>query len=290
MPGPLSDELEDRIAAVLGWRPSSWTAVHGGYTPAVRHVVRDGSESAFVKVGTAPVTAAHMRREIAAYAAVNGPFRPELYGASGDPDPPFLIIEDLSRATWPPPWSDAMIDAVLQAAAELHASRADLRPYAAVHGERDPGWWTVARDPAPFLSLNLASDAWLARALPALTAAEAACSAEGAAPTHFDLRSDNICFIRGRAIFIDWGEACLSNPKLDLGFWLPSLAFEGGPPPQTLLPDAPEVAARVSGFFAAYAGLPAVPGAPFVRRVQREQLTASLLWVCRALGLGDPQA
>jgi hypothetical protein len=39
-----------------------------------------------------------------------------------------------------------------------------------------------------------------------------------------------------RVVFVDWNLACRSNPELDLGFWLPSLAYEGGPAPERLLP------------------------------------------------------
>ena len=49
-------ELVDRVAAILGWTPTAWTHVRGGYTPADRHVVRRGGRSAFVKVATTPVT------------------------------------------------------------------------------------------------------------------------------------------------------------------------------------------------------------------------------------------
>lgn len=94
-----------------------------------------------------------------------------------------------------------------------------------------------------------------------------------------------MCLIREEMKLIDWAEACLSNPQLDLGFWLPSLAYEGGPSPETILPNAPEIAAWVSGFFAARAGLPDIPDAPFVRRVQREQLSTALPWARRALQL-----
>lgn len=87
---------------------------------------------------------------------------------------------------------------------------------------------------------------------------------------------------------MDWNLACLSNGRLDLGFWLPSLAFEGGPEPEAILPDAPEVAAWVSGFFAARAGLPEIADAPRVRLVQRQQLTTALPWAARALGLPPP--
>jgi aminoglycoside phosphotransferase (APT) family kinase protein len=282
--------LQCKVADVLGWKPASWTRVHGGYTPAARYVVRGGPVSAFVKIATNPVTAAHMHREIAVYDVLSAPFTPKCYGWSDDADCPFLVIEDLSSAIWPPPWSLSNVAAVLDRVTEMHAVTAPLRRYAEVHGARELGWRSVAADPTPFLSLGLAGKDWLARSLPVLKEAEAACSTAGNAVTHWDLRSDNICFAKGKAIFIDWGEACLSNPKLDLGFWLPSLAYEGGPMPEEILPDSPEVAAWVSGFFAARAGLPDVPNAPFVRRVQKEQLSASLRWVCRVLGLQLPQS
>jgi aminoglycoside phosphotransferase (APT) family kinase protein len=284
----LISAIEDKVADLLGWRPASWTSVTGGYTPAARYLVRNGAESAFVKIATTAVTRAHMRREIAVYRTLRGPFQPRCHGSSDDAAHPFLVIEDLSAATWPPPWSDAQIAALLDRVAELHAFAAPLRPYAEVHAAREPGWPTVMADPAPFLSLGLGDATWLAGAGPILAAAEAACPTEGTAVTHWDLRSDNICFVDGRAMFIDWGEACLSNPRLDLGGLLPSLAHEGGPRPDDILPDAPDVAAWVSGFFAANAGLPIIPDAPFVRRVQREQLATSLAWACRALGLRQP--
>lgn len=97
-----------------------------------------------------------------------------------------------------------------------------------------------------------------------------------------------MCITERRALFVDWNHACLSNPQLDLGFWLPSLAYEGGPAPEHILPDAPDIAAWVSGFFAARAGLPGIPDAPQVRLVQRQQLATALPWAARALGLPPP--
>jgi hypothetical protein len=201
---------------------------------------------------------------------------------------PMLVIEDLGGADWPPPWTSARVDAVLVQAAAMHASPADLPPFAEINRRLEPGWPAVAAAPEAFLSLGLAPADWLARALPALIEAEAACPTAGTALTHWDLRSDNICFAPRGAVFIDWAEACLADPRLDLGFWLPSLAFEGGPLPDDILPHAPEVAAWISGFFAARAGLPNIPDAPFVRRVQREQLSTALPWAARALGLPPP--
>jgi aminoglycoside phosphotransferase (APT) family kinase protein len=278
-------QLVDRAARLLGWTPERWRPVAGGYTPAARYLVERGSERAFVKIATTPMTASHMRGEISAYRAVKGPFMPRLIGCEDDADAPMLAIEDLSGAAWPPPWDRRSLDAVLAAIEAMHACAADLPPFAVGHPEHGHGWATVAANPAEFLSVGLASPEWLADALPALMAAEAACETGGDALCHFDLRSDNMCVTRAGAVFVDWSSACLANPRFDLGAWLPSLAFEGGPLPEDILPDAPDVAAWISGYFAARAGQPIIPDAPFVRRVQREQLTTALPWAARALGL-----
>ncbi len=177
---------------------------------------------------------------------------------------------------------------MLAALQTLRASAAPLPSYETVHGGRAPGWAAVAAEPAPFLLLGVAGSRWLDHSLPALLEAEAACDPGGDAPTHWDVRSDNVCFTGEGVKLIDWPEACLSNPRMDIGCWLPSLAFEGGPDPETILPDAPEIAAWVSGYFAARAGLPIIPTAPNVRRVQREQLSVALPWAVRAVGLAPP--
>ncbi len=281
-------QLADRIAGVIGWRPRSWTRVHGGYTPAARFVARRGDATCFVKIATTRVTRAMLRRELAAYAVLAGPFAPAFIGGEDDAESPFLAIEDLSAAAWPPPWTDTRLADALAAIEALHATRAPLPTFAEIVRIKQGGWSTVALDPAPFLSLALADADWLAAALPALVEAEAACVTAGEASVHFDLRSDNICLTERGAVLVDWAAACRGDPRLDLGGWLPSLHFEGGPPPEAILPAAPEVAAWVSGYFAARAGLPDIPDAPFVRRVQREQLGTALPWAARALGLRAP--
>ena len=274
-----------RVARILGWTPTEWREVRGGYTPAARYVVEAGSARAFVKVATTPVTAMALRRESHAYAVVQPAFRPRLLGWQDDERHPILAIEDLSAGAWPPPWRDEQIAVALAHIQALHASSANLPTYADRHGAREPGWSAVAAAPEAFLGLGLVTADWLAHALPALVEAESACVMEGDAVAHWDLRSDNMAFVDGRMKLIDWSEACLSNPEVDLGAWLPSLCFEGGPQPEHFLPHAPEIAAWVSGYFAARAGLADIPDALFVRRVQREQLSTALPWAQRALRL-----
>jgi thiamine kinase-like enzyme len=282
-----SPDVTARVAGLLGWTPASWRPVAGGYTPAARYVAAKGDERVFVKVATTPLTATFLRREGFVYERLGGTFMPRFFGWDDHESQPLLIIEDLSQAHWQPPWGRGTLDTVLEQLDWLHATKAELPSFPDVHGAIPGGWATIAQDPMPFLSLGLTTREWLARSLPRLVEAEADCRLEGSSVVHFDLRSDNICVTATGAKFVDWPAACLGNPELDLGGWLPSLCYEGGPLPESLLPNAPEVAAWVSGYFAARAGLPIIPDAPFVRRVQREQLSTALPWVTRALGLND---
>lgn len=277
-------DIVARVERLLGWAPESWRPVHGGYTPTARYAVAAGTRTGFVKIATTEVTAQQINREIAAYAGIAGDFVPRVLAVDPDPQTPILIIEDLSGAAWPPPWAERNVERVLGTVARMHATPTSLAHGGLLEG-RKAGWPTVAADPAPFLSLGIVSSAWLDRTLPALIAAENSCRFAGDALTHLDLRSDNLCLTPEGVKFIDWAEACRSAADVDLGFFLPSLAYEGGPLPDRLLPNRPDIAAAVSGFFAFRAGLPQIPLSPFVRRVQRQQLTTALPWAIRALAL-----
>lgn len=282
-----SREVAARVEKLLGWAPEHWRPVYGGYTPTARFAVTLGNRSGFVKIATTEITARQVNREIVAYSAISGSFVPRILAAEAHATTPILIIEDLSSAIWPPPWTSALLDEVLDAISVMHQTSTELTHGGLLQG-REAGWPSVAADPASFLSLGLVSSQWLDQALPALLASEAACLLTGDALTHLDLRSDNLCVTSEGVKFIDWAEACRSDPAVDLGFFLPSLAFEGGPIPETILPGRADVAATVSGFFAARAGLPDIPLSPFVRRLQREQLSTALPWAIRALDLPAP--
>lgn len=280
------DALQERVTQLLGERPQAWRLVEGGYTPAKRWRVRTASGSCFVKVATNNATARMLRGELLSYEKLSGDFMPTFIAGEDHPTAPILAIEDLSHAAWPPPWTPEGIERVLAAIEALHQSKATLPPFDGLHGDCDAQWQSVADAPEPFLGLGIASARWLEAALPALIEAEASCSLAGDAVCHFDIRSDNLCWTERGAVLVDWSGTCLSNPTLDLGFWLPSLAYErGGVLPETILPHEPEVAAWVSGFMACRAGLPTIPSAPRVRLVQCAQLSTALPWAMRALSL-----
>lgn len=258
----------------------------GGYTPARRAIAElsDG-RTVFVKLAVDEATAGWLRLEHHFYMRARGPFLPELYGFE-DGDRPLLVLEDLSLAHWPPAWRPGDVEAVcrtMEAVATVPVP--GLQSFRERAGFMVGGWRTIAKDPAPFLSLGLASPEWLDVALPTLVAAEDAAVLDGDDLIHLDVRSDNMCFTARGVVLVDWNHACRGNRLLDIACWLPSLHAEGGPPPEAVLLGQPELAAWVSGFFAARAGLPEIPHAPRVRTVQRTQLSTALPWAIRALGL-----
>ena len=282
-----SPEIVSACAEILGAPPTSWRAVERGYTRAQRWIARTAAgRSAFLKVATDDETAAGLAAEWRVYESVQGPFLPRVLGHRGGASP-WLVLEDLSACEWPPPWSASRVAAVRRALEQLAVCPAPLAlPDAETLLRPDvSGWARIGADPRPFLALGLACAAWLERALPALQRAESEALLAGPAVLHLDVRSDNLCVRGEQAILFDWSWACRGNPDLDLACWAPSLAAEGGPRPEDLLPAAPALAAAISGYFASNAGLPAGPVPERVRRLQRLQLEHALPWAARALGL-----
>lgn len=292
---PGADDIE-RASRALRAEPVAWRAVtRGGQTAASRWVATlpDGS-TRFVKIAYTDDTASWIRDEHLFYAlAGRRPYLPAFLGWL-DGDRPVLVLEDLSRAEWPPPWSAGRVDAVLRCLREVAGSEPppDL-PDARNSQFALDAWPHVAGDPEPFLALGLCSEDWLERHLPTLSAASAAAAFTGDRLLHFDVRSDNLCIREGRALLVDWNFACLGNPVFDVAAWLPSLHAEGGPPPEVVLDTTEEIAAIASllaGSFGWRGAQPDLPEAPHVRPLQRMQAATALPWAARALGLPPPAA
>ena len=288
------ETLEQRVGRVAGSQPVAWEPRAASWQPAggvpggnKRFSVELADRSrVFVKYAEAAEMSGWLRREAQVYEHVRGSFMPGFVGFD-DGDSPLLVLEDLTAADWPPPWSAPRTDAVLGALAEVRRTEPPpdtptIRGYAAGIAER---WELVAADPEPFLSLGLVSRDWLTGALPTLIEASRAAPLDGSELVHLDVRSDNLCFRDGRAILVDWNHACVGNGDFDIAFWLPSLAAEGGPLPDQLLPAAGALTAVVSGYFAAVAGLPPPVFSPTVRPLQLAQLKPALAWTRRELAL-----
>ncbi len=136
------------VADLLGSRPVARRRVKGGYTPAERWVLElDDGRSVFVKVAVNDLTAGWLRDEWRMYAELETPFMAALL-AWADGDRPILILEDLSAATWPPPWTDERVAAVLRTLREVAATPPpSWLPDARSSGFLERGWREVQAIP-----------------------------------------------------------------------------------------------------------------------------------------------
>jgi len=277
------------VSAAVGRTPVRWRRVEsGGYAIVNAHWIVEFGEggSAFVKQALTEEARKGLRRERLLYEQPTPPFMPAYLGAHDADTSMVLVLEDLSDADWPPPWSEARVNAVMSALDAVHATSGphsltrleDVR-------ESVVGWERVAADPEPLVGTGLCSSTWLRTVLPELLRAGEDAVLDGDALLHFDVRSDNLCFAGDRTVLVDWNHACRGSSRFDIAFWAPSLALEGGPQPWQLMDGAGQLSAVVAGFFCSRAGLPPPPGAPTVRAFQRAQAEVALRWTVRELGL-----
>jgi hypothetical protein len=288
----LQEALAERVARCLGQRLLAWWPVTHGYTTALRLIVRcaDGT-SVFVKGATDTRTATWLRTEYGVYSQVQARFLPTMRAWADDGPSPFLVLEDLTEAVWQAPWTAARITQVLDTLRQVAATLPPTcLPSLEERRSSLSGWAQVEREPEPFLRVGLCSAAWLGDSINTLIAAEARTQLAGDDLVHGDVRSDNLCFVGDRVVLVDWNWACRGNGIIDIAAWLPSLHLEGGPLPDTILPEQPHLAAVISGYFAARAGLPVEQASTQIRALQRAQLQVALAWAVRALGLPPLEA
>ena len=164
-------ELLLRLASLLSNRRCvAFRRPKGGYTPAQRWVVRlDDGSGCFVKTGVGR-WAERLRDEHEVYTALAGSsFLPRLLAWDDDGVQPILVLEDLSAANWPPPWTEESVDTVLSTLATVRRSSVPgLRRCDEFASDLPESWSAVERDPKPFLSLGLCTSNWLAENIQAL--------------------------------------------------------------------------------------------------------------------------
>jgi hypothetical protein len=128
-------------------------------------------------------------------------------------------------------------------------------------------------------------DAWSTRHLDRLAdlEAEAPSAVAGDALLHLDVRADNLLLTLERVLVVD------------MVFFAPSVAMQGGPPPEELLARHPyarragtealtAVVAAMAGFFIREGLQPAPPGLPTLRAFQAAQGDVARSWLARRTG------
>jgi phosphotransferase family enzyme len=260
-----------------------WEPITGGYTktPKWRARRRDGT-TVFVKAGQLR----SLEAELVVYREVCAPFVPVVHDLWDDAERVVLVLEDLSRAEWPPPYPEDVgpLFTALNAAAALPAP--ELPPLS----DRElSSWGQIAKDPEPLLALGVCTERWLTRALPLLASAEAAVPATGKQLVHNDIWTDNLCFTDRGVVLVDWAQARMGNARIDVAFALLSLQVAGARVPE--LEDAAALAAFVTGIVATESIKPppswSHSGAA-LREDQLADLRIALPWTAGLLGLPPP--
>ncbi len=282
----LEPELAVRIEQLVNERIASFQKVTTGYSATERWMIQmDSSTRYFVKIGVTSPSIDMIRHEAWVYGHLRLSCMPDVIGWQDDEAAPILVLEDLSSFDWPPPWSDRTIKSALETIERVHSTSGPLLSYEKRNGTEWDWWRAIQLKPEPFLRLGMVSREWLRCSLPVLIDYADSVNPTGNCVAHFDLRSDNFCFSLRDTKLVDWSLACLGNPKLDLGLFLPGLAADQGPSPEKVLPGEPGIAAWVTGFFAWHACKPFIPSAPRVREMQRRLLQKALPWAIHELGL-----
>lgn len=306
----LPAELQARIHAVVGSEVVAAETQAGGFSPGVasRCVLADGRR-VFVKAVSAAqneFSPGMHRREIQCTAALpEGLPCPRLLHHFDDGTWVVLVFEDIDGQTPNVPWQPEQLRLVIDALARL-PEHTDPSPVAGLRtiGESlagtFTGWAKLAaegigdgRHPVGNL------EPWVADHLHTLADWETgwADGCGGSALIHMDLRSDNLIIDRADQVwFIDWAHAGIAAPWVDLAGMIPSIAMEGGPPPQdiwALSPFAAEADSEaVTRFVVAFAGYftwgarqPPPHGLPTLRPFMEAQGVHARAWARARLGL-----
>lgn len=321
-------ELVARLGELIGARIADAEVVWGGFGPSATFLIRTDDGRRFFCKGTHPgFTKAGKRavlRERVIYEALPelSAFGPAFHGAAGDGEWLLLVLDFIERRRNVPPWSEDTFRAAIRMLARFHSAmppRArtvldDVRSsplMAEVYGAC-LGWRHLAEsaeDSERLLALfadRIAAAKWIERHIGDFVALEEQAPRLGGPHSwiHHDVRSDNLIFRdEGEPMLVDWPYLAYGPIVMDVAFFLPSVAGEGGPSLREGLAiyetesairfdnhHARVAVATVAGFFAARAGLPPIPGLPRLRWVQALQLFPCLDWMSRLMSIEPPPA
>lgn len=301
--------LPDRVcAAVEAWLGAPIVSAHSqpsGFSPGVaaRLLTEDGCRVFVKAIGPEPnpaAAAAHRREARIAASLPAGVPAPRLLWSydEGEHGWVALLFEDVEG--WHPacPWRADELDRVLTCLSSLatRLTPSPLRPPVVgdareEFAERLCGWRFLREERPAQL------DSWSTRHLQQLAALESRAPDAVAGDTllHFDVRADNILLTPERVWIVDWPLACVGAAWVDLVFFAPSVAMQGGPDPEALLTRCPAAqeadagaltaaVAAVAGFFTHRAAQPPPPGLPTLRAFQAAQGDVARRWLARRTG------
>jgi aminoglycoside phosphotransferase (APT) family kinase protein len=297
--------VREAIEGVCGARVAEAQTQPGGFSPGVaaRVCCADGNRW-FVKAASAeinPDTPRLHRQEARVLADLDSPIAaghlpvPRLRGTV-ELGPWFaLVIDDVAGHQPELPWQDSELDLVLAALDRLGdaltPAPVKVPSVEEYMGADFTGWRTLARTPG-----DDRIDPWSRARLDELAALEATWAAHAAGITllHADIRADNLLVTGGGVQVVDWPHACHGAAFVELVFFAPSVAMQGGPAPAALLARSrtgreagrealAAVVCAMAGYFTERSLRPPPPGLPTVRGFQAAQGEVTRAWLATLL-------
>jgi hypothetical protein len=287
--------VRDAIETALGWPVESAASQAGGFSPGVAARLRgpDGAR-AFVKaVGAAQnPQSPEIHRQEAVIAAALPPSvpAPRLRWSYDDGDWVALVFDEVDGRLPTLPWQAdelaRVLDAMHTLATSLTPSPVPAAPARTALARLFDAWRDI--DDVAVATMPVE---WQSR-VDALVALEAGWreAVEGDTLVHCDIRADNILLHDTGVSFVDWPWAVLGAAWLDLVLFLPTVAMQGGPDPETLWRAHPlardvdddqldAVIAACLGLFTRAASRPPEPGLPTLRPFQAAQAEQHRRWL-----------
>jgi Ser/Thr protein kinase RdoA (MazF antagonist) len=206
-----------------------------------------------------------------------------------------LILDDVDGRHPAEPWDPGELGLVVAALGRLAVALTPAPIEVPTVGEKYArpftGWRRLAESGRPD-----GLDSWTRAHIDDLAALESTWGTHVAGDTllHADVRADNILLTGDDVVIVDWPHACRGAAFVDLVFFAPSVAMQGGPELDELLAmsaagrsaETRQVAAMVcalGGYFTYQSLQPAPAGLPTVRAFQAAQGEVTRRWLAHLL-------
>ena len=248
----------------------------------------DGGESVFAKGAGGAVLRSFFETEVRVYEAVESEFVPRFLGADVA-DSITLVLEDLSRAQWPSPWDDRLIQQAFAALDGVHAVTPPPGLPRSEQAELDAwtNWSAVAAKGERVAAATGLPGEWLSAHAETLRGFASSARVGGDALVHGDAHAGNVCSIGDRAVWIDWSSAHLGDPAQDAALLTISIAADGGPLCD-LTDNALAIVASNAALWLEQAPEPPPAWAPGLRAIASHLWTGALRLLVAAGIVPDP--
>ena len=303
---------EGVLSALEGWLGSpvvSAASQAGGFSPGIAARIRtaDGARYFVKAVGPLPnrdSPGMHRREEQIVAAMPEGVAVPRLLWSYDDEETGWvlLVFQEIEGRHPRMPWRldelDRVVDGLARIADALTPSPLPISLAGSAKRAFDRsinGWQQLAEGPPSDLDRL---DPWSRRNLDRLVELEshAPDAVVGDTLLHLDVRADNILLAENQVWLFDWASACVGTSWVDAVGFAPSVAMQGGPPPEQVVARHPAArsadpaaitaaVAAVAGYFTHRALQPPAPGLPTLREFQAAQGEVSRDWTATRTGL-----